>query len=87
MEDGFWLFIILQFTALGPLARMFGLTNMRRMMLAAGAVAAVGAALVTFALAYVTLTDPQVRQILEWSGLGLRAAALILTALALIRFK
>ena len=87
MEDGFWLFIILQFAAMGPLARFFGLTKFRRITLAAGTVAAVAAALVSFTLAYVTVSDLDVRQMLEWSGLGLRAAALILTALALVRFK
>ncbi len=87
MEDGFWLFIILQFAAMGPLAKLFHLTTFRKFMLGAGTVAAVAAALVSFTLAYVTVSDSDVRQILEWSGLGLRAAALVLTALALIRFK
>lgn len=86
MEDGFWLFIILQFAAMGPLADLFRLTTFRKIVLALGTVAAVAAALVSFALAYVTVSDLDLRQTLEWSGLGLRAAALVLTFLALIRF-
>ncbi len=87
MEDGFWLFIILQFAAMGPFANVFRLTKFRKITLGMGTVAAVAAALVSFTLAYVTLRDSDVREIVEWSGLGLRAAALILTALALVRFK
>jgi len=87
MEDGFWFFIILQFAALGPFAHMFQLTSLRRMMLAAGTVAAVAAAVVCFTLAYVTVSDANIRQILEWAGLGLRGGAIILTGLALIRFR
>ena len=87
MEDGFWLFIILQFAAMGPLAHLFHLTTFRKIMLGMGTTSAVAAALVSFTLAYVTLSNSDVREIVEWSGLGLRAAALILTALALVRFK
>ncbi len=87
MEDGFWLFIILQFAAMGPFAAVFRLTKFRKVTLGMGTVAAVAAALVSFTLAYVTVSNVDARQILEWSGLGLRAAALILTALALVRFK
>ena len=87
MEDGFWLFIILQFAAMGPLAHLFHLTTFRKIMLGLGTMAAVAAALVSFTLAYVTVSNLDVRQVLEWVGLGLRAAALSLTALAVIRFK
>ncbi len=87
MEDGFWLFIILQFVAMGPLANLFRLTKFRKITLGMATVAAVAAALVSFTLAYVTLSNSDVREIVEWTGLGLRAAALILTALALVRFK
>ena len=87
MEDGFWLFIILQFAAMGPFATVFRLTKFRKITLGMATVAAVAAALVSFTLAYVTLSNSDVREIVEWSGLGLRAAALILTALALVRFK
>ncbi len=87
MEDGFWLFIILQFVAMGPLANLFRLTKFRKITLGMATVAAVAAALVSFTLAYVTVSQLDVRQILEWAGLGLRAAALVLTALALIRFR
>ena len=87
MEDGFWLFIILQFLALGPFAQVFRLTNFRKKALALGTGAAVAAALVSFTLAYVTVSDADTRETLEWSGLGLRGSALILTALALVRFK
>ena len=30
MEDGFWLFIILQFVAMGPFANVFRLTKFRK---------------------------------------------------------
>ncbi|MHC4164619.1 MAG: hypothetical protein ACYSUM_21065 [Planctomycetota bacterium] len=86
MEDGFWLFIILQFAAMGPLADLFHLGTFRKVVLGVGTMAAVAAALVSFTLAYVTVSDVDTRHMLEWAGLGLRAAALILTALALIRF-
>lgn len=52
MDDGFWLFIILQLAALGPFANSINMAGVKKYVLLGAVVASLGAACCTLLLGY-----------------------------------
>jgi len=80
MDDGFWLFIILQLAALGPFADSINMAGVKKYVLVGGVVASLGAACCTLLLGYGGVSADGTRNALKLAALVALMVSLAATA-------
>ncbi len=80
MDDGFWLFMILQLAALGPFADAVRIAGLKRHVLLGGVAASLAAAFCTLLLGYGGIAGDGARNALKLTALVALMFALAATA-------
>lgn len=84
MDQGFWIFLMMQLAVLGVLSKPFDMVGRRRMLLSAGVILSLMAACSSFLVAHATIRDADFRKVLGWIQALAACGAVITTALSVM---